>query len=306
MAQPDLITSARAAQNAKLAAISSGQYLSSLVTAASDSIRIYCARDFAQQSYADYYTIGVQQKQQPLLIRQYPVIEVTRVALVNQAMLVQNSNTSVYQRATVETTAAGIVLKTMASAVPASTTLAYASYPTLNAMAAAITTLGGGWNATVWTGSNGSYGLWPSADLKPLQGAASAFQGGAYLEIYEDVNTGGFGTLNGNDDWDGLCGSSGPAWRLDPETGEFYFRSMRGSLALRIDYIAGFLAVPQPVQEACVQLTQWLYQSSQALMTARSVKLGNTSVEFAIGGGWPASVKMLLAPYKDRSRDIYR
>ena len=76
---PDLITISRAAQNPTLASLNATNpaYLASLVTAASDSIRRECGREFILAAFTEYHSGGIYIRE-PLRLRQYPVAEITR------------------------------------------------------------------------------------------------------------------------------------------------------------------------------------------------------------------------------------
>src|SRR5271154_6239549 len=94
MSLPDLITTSRATQNATLAALNTANatYLASLITAASDAVRRACNRDFSQTTYSEYHSGGIYIRE-PLRLRQFPVLEITRVAANPQAaLLVQNTD----------------------------------------------------------------------------------------------------------------------------------------------------------------------------------------------------------------------
>ncbi len=303
-----LITPERAKQNAALSALftANNPYFSSILKAASDLVRRYCNRDFTPYSYSEYHTVGPQPRGVPILLRQYPVNEITRVAFANQCLQIQNSGQT-YQRATVETTATGMTIKTVASGVAATTVFPYTSYATISALTTAITALGNGWTVSTYSGWNGSYALYPPTDFKPLQGAVSALNAGAYIEIYDDVQPGSLGSggaagWNGSEDWS----YGGTAWRLDPDTGELFMRSRRGSLALRIDYNAGYPVMPGAVEEAVVAVAQGLYQNSQVNQAIKSVKLRNSSEEYRDTIGIPQMAMSLLAPFRDVSRSINR
>lgn len=303
-----LITIQRACQNSVLNALNASNpaYLVSLLAAASDSICRYTARDFTFQSYSEYRDVGVLQRGVPILLRQFPIGNVTRVALANSAIQVQNSSNTTNQRATVATSETACTLFTVASAMSTTTVLPYAQYPTLNALGNAITAVGNGWSINIQSGANGSYGPWPSADLKPLQGAVSAFLGGCWLELYEDVSiatgpfagTGQWEDGNGWGDWS-MCG---PGWRLQGETGEMYFKCRRGSLILRIDYTAGYQTVPESVQEACVQLIQWTYQNSTVNLALKSARIEQYGYTLGDSGKWPTSVLSALNSVKAYDR----
>jgi len=306
----DLIPPSRAAQSPALSALAGSNpgYLASLITAASDSIRKTCGRDFTLTTYSEYYSGGIYIRE-PLRLRQFPVVEITRVAASPRpALLVQNTDSVTNQRATIETTLTGLRLVRIASAIPTTIDLPFTTYPTIATMVAAIIAQTNGWSATI----RNDFTNWPSADLKPLQGAATTLNGGRDLEIYtEDLQpftawpysaTIGEGACD-----DGCQGTTG--WRLDDQTGELFGRFPRGQLNIRIDYQAGFPAVPQPVQEACVQLVQDLYQAALVNHSLKKAKLGPGSIELNAQAGTAAmspKVRMLLAGYMDYSKVIFR
>jgi hypothetical protein len=304
----DLITPARAAQNpalSQLAATSPG-YLAALISAASDSIRRTCGRDFILSSYTEYYSGGIY-IHEPLRLRQFPVTEITRVAASpTPALLVQNVDAITNQRATVETTPTGVRLVRVASAVATTNDLAYTSYPTITSMASAINALSNGWSATVRNG----FDYWPSADFKPLQGAATSLAGGRDLELYtEQIQPFVGWPFAGDGPWSDAAEQSGAGWRLDDETGELYGRFPRGQLNVRIDYAAGFASIPQSIQEACVQLVQDLYQAGLVNNTLKKATLGASSVELKDQSTTPqmsAKVSLLIQPYVDYAKRIGR
>lgn len=307
MSLPDLIPLDRAIQNATLANVNTANpgYLGSLISAASGLVRHWCHRDFSQTPYTEYHSGGIYVRE-PMRLRQYPVLEITRVATSPRpALLVQNVNGNANQRATVETTPTALRLVRIASAVASTVDLTWATSPTLTALAAAVNAQGAGWSASIVD----QFSLWPSADLKPLQGAVTALQGGTQLELYaEDVQP-FFAWPPGEspNDEAGYLASCG--WRLDDETGELFGRFPRGQLNLRIDYIAGFATIPQPVQEACVQLALDLYNAGLINTTLKKATLGGSSFEVAsqtTAATLSGKVQMLLAGYVDHSRAIAR
>ena len=304
----DLITPSRAAQNPSLAALaqSNPAYLDSLITAASDAIRRACGRDFSLGSYSEFQSGGIYIRQ-PLRLGQFPVVEITRIAAHPlPALLVQNVDTVTNQRATVETTSVAVRVTTVASAVVSTVDLAFATYPTIAALAAGLDTLGHGWSATVW----GNFGAWPSSDLRPLQGAATALLGGRSLEMYTEAIEPYAAWPGAGPDafWDDAY-AGGMGWRLDADTGEVFGRFPRGQLNLRVDYQAGFSVIPQAVQEACAQLAQDLYQAGLVNNTLKKATLGPSSVELktsAATATFSPKVRLLLAPYRDYAKTIFR
>lgn len=299
---PQLITSARAQQNASLAALATSNptQLTALIAAASDAIRQACCRDFNQQDYVEYHS-GAGYPNQLLQLRHFPVAEITRVATAPAGVLKITNGSTTNQRATVATTATGLVLVRVASAVKTTSTLLFVDFPTLTDMSNAIIALGNGWSAAV----QDNHGLWPSADLKPLQGAVTALAplGGAVLELYVEE----IGPLNC---WDGEGWGMGdmPAqagWRLDEETSQLFGFFPRGILNLRIDYTGGYASIPEPIQQACVFLAADMLAADQRDGALKSARLGPFQWEVAEGMRQlvkSPKVMSLIAPYIDYSQ----
>ena len=301
---PDLITPSRAAQNPALAqlAISGPAYLASLISAASDGVRRATGRDFALCSYTEYHSGGIFIRE-PLRLRQFPVVEITRVATSPRgALLVQNIDGITNQRATVETTSTGLRLVRVASAVATTLDLLYTDHPTITSMASAINAIRSGWSAMVRNG----FDLWPTGDLRVLQGAMSVLKDWRDLEIYTEA----IGQLAGLPFMpEGSEDGGAIGWRLDDETGELYGRLPRGWLNIRIDYRAGFATIPQAIQEACVQLAADLYQAGLVNNSLKKATLGPSSVELKDSSSsrqLSAKVRLLLGPYVDYARVIFR
>jgi hypothetical protein len=219
------------------------------------------------------------------------------------ALLVQNLDPGTNQRATLETTTSSLRLLRIASATPTTIDLSFAAYPTIAAVAGAVNALGGGWSAQAID----QFANWPSADLRPLQGAATALYGGRQLELYTEEIRPFLSWPVGDglvEEW-----SSQAGWRLDEETGELFGRFPRGRLNIRIDYTAGFATIPQAIQEACVQLVMDLYNAGLVNNTLKKATLGAGSFELkdqrtteVLSG----KVSMLLAPFVDYSRVVFR
>jgi len=283
-ASADLITSARAVYNPILATLngSSPAALAALISAASASIRGYCRRQFTAADYVEYhdgwgYRLG---EAQAILLAERPVTAVSRVASCPTEVLeVRNTDAAANARATVATTSTGLVLVRVASGVSSTNTLAYATYPTLSALAAAIGALGNGWEAEVL----GDYALFPSADLAALQGAADARNAAARLELYvEEVN----------------------GWRLNDQAGVLLGYFPEGQRNIRVDYAAGWAEVPEDVQAACVQHCVDLYLSEQRDSSLRREGIGGFS-QYEVSrliAGMSHKVRGMLGRYVDHSK----
>lgn len=301
----NLVSDSRAQQNAQLAALaaSNAAYYASLVAAASKAVQKACKRDFLLTSYVgDLYSGGIYTGD-PILLRQYPVQSLDRVATPRPVLQVQNTDSATNQRATVATSATGITLYRVASASPTTATLLFSDAPTLAALATAINGMGAGWSATV----QGSYGLYPSADLRQLQGAVTVLGTGRILEGWVDEIPewatcwpvdGGWGQIG----WDG----SGVGWRLDPPKGKLFGRFPRGQLNLRIDATCGFASIPDDIQEATVQYAVHLSQTGAIDQTVTSERIGDYSVAYrAQLPPIPPQTLRLLAPYTAHDRLIH-
>lgn len=297
----DLVSTDRATQNATLAALGTANpsNLAALITAASTAIERVCKRHFTVNSYVEVYT-GAGIPYMEIQLSNFPVIEITRVATSPQTVLqVQNTNTSGNQRATIATTSSGLRVTTVASAIKTITDLPFTSYPTITQMATAISALGNGWSVQV----TNPYGAYPSADFLPLQGAASAMQGGMVLELYtEDSSMWGASGI-----WTTPYGytGNGPGWRLKDSTGILEGVWPQGRQNIRIDYSAGFDPIPSDVQEACVQHVQDLYQAGLVNSSLASEKIGPYSYETRLAN-FPLSPKVygLISPYIDHAGTV--
>ena len=269
----NLASDTRAQENAILGAQSS-TVRASLLAASSRYIEQICKRIFGLTSYQVYLS-GGGQPYDLVRLDNFPVSQITRMASYPLPVLtVQNTATSTNQRATVDTMPTGINLTTVASGVSSTSTLLYATYPTLTTLAAAITALGSGWTAT----ASSSYTLYPSADLRPLQGAVTALQGsGAQLEAYtEDIYAWGGPWFDSGNGYGLVC--SGPGWRLDADSGQLVGWFPRGMLNIRVDYSAGYStspdSLPDDIQDACVKGAAFLYGAGRYDPVASSVQIG--------------------------------
>jgi hypothetical protein len=302
VAAKDLITLARAKQNIpSITDSSQDALLTALITAVSDAVEKWCRRYFLSRAFDELYD-GTGDRR--LLLRQYPVQQVTSVRYRPVTVLkVINSAAGTNQQARVAVTSTGLSLQVVASGVSTTTALAFATYPTLLALANAVTALGNGWSAQVVGDNSGDYGLWPSADLYvptsygdgvQSQGALTAR--GQYAEIkLHTYELAGY-------QWDAR------GWLLraipytDPELlhpEDLIFPV--GINNFRVQYTSGYTTVPEAVQEACAEWVSELYWLTQ--------RDPGVSVQAASGVSkldWlrpdemapPRRARALLAPYR--------
>lgn len=280
----DLITVARACNNAKLAAlnVSNPTYLTELITSSSYMIQGECARQFNLQSYSEYYD-ALNYPYDFLQLRQYPVGGansvgggIQRLATnPQQVFQIVNNNFSTIQFADVSTNVSGfntssVSISWLASGVSSSQTFNASSNVTLQDLANSVNAVGSGWTATVYTG----YATYATATLRPFQGNMSALGGGgAWLEIFLDTPTfGGNGTFFGYQQTGVL--TSGPQWRLDPVKGVCWGCFPGGQQGIRVDYAAGFNTIPQDLQQATMRLCVLQLERDRTNSTVQTGRVG--------------------------------
>ncbi len=296
-----LISQDRASQNATLATLadSNPAGLDALIKSASDKIRRVCRRNFNVADYIAYYD-GMNYPYDTLYIKNFPILQITRLATTpTVVMTVANNSTSV-QRATVAVNVDGILLASVASGVNhAPIQLNFATYVTVLAMANAITAQGNGWIATPVVG----YEQYASADFKIIAGAMTAkFGVGASIEIFtEDFNMSGAGSyINMGSPW---MFNSG--WRVDGEkgmiSGVFPPSRNQANQNIRVDYTGGFVEVPDAIQEAAILTILYLMRAEKINFSLKMAKLGRAAVELAVPlkYGLPQPVMSMLSEYID-------
>ena len=291
-----LVPTARWTANPVLAAANAANptYAAALVAAASDAVERYCHRRFAMASHREYLS-GPSWPGNELILPDTPVASLDRIC--TRAVPVLSVTNTTAQLARVGTTiapdgsTAAVLLTSTTAGV---TTTATVTGLTLTDLATAVNATAG-WAATVVP----AYELWPTAEMRPLQGAVPAIGRAARLDAWVE----GSAYADGFGCWD-VCGER---WRLDAEAGIIYGRFPRGESNVRIDYTAGYATVPAPVQEAVVRLAQiaWLSASRDPNLT--SEKLGPYGATYATtvpGAITDAQVRGWLAPFVSHSNLI--
>jgi hypothetical protein len=284
---PNLITRERAQQNVAQATLSAAEaaLLDRLVAAVSEAIRRYCNRDFVAQSYDELYDGSGTPE---LILNHAPVLAVERVATSPTAVLTAN------QRATVQVTGDGLTLTRVASGtVVADSSVTWQANPTLGAVATAIDALGNGWDATV----RSPYALWPSADLRSIQGALSCAQSrpaGLVLHLDElaaySIRADEGILVYGAAGW-------GPVFPWEESFGRPCWERGRG--LYRVVYTAGYEGVPEPVQEAAAEWAAALWWQAKRDPAAVQVQVPGAGAQLFSGKlELPGYLKVLLAPYR--------
>ena len=256
--------------------------LAIILDAASAMFERLTHRIFAQADYSERYDGG---DNQHLLLRQYPIISINRVAVCrSEAIRIWNSDRDTNQRAAVSVTSTGLTLKRMASGVASSSSLAFATYVTIASLADAINLLGNGWAAQV----QGDFGKYPTAWLYYQQGAMNARDGGGAsllmfdeeISEYEIDAAAGILSLVNGEGW--TCGAN----------------------SVLVDSTAGYATIPDDIQEAVASMTATLWSQGSRDPELRREKLGDYEWERFEGANaskmFSASAMAVISSYTDR------
>lgn len=227
--------------------------LMDIIAASSDLIEKYCNRTFAVQSYDEVYD-GNGSREMNLLLNQFPVVSVSRIALFLQNVLMIQSTDTARSMATVRLDATNLYLQWETNGVAGSATLVLASYPTLNDLAAGISAVSG-WSSSALGSVLGAY---PTSFLRPPQGGFDVrWSGCCYLKMH---------TFNLSQ------------FEQNPAIGELVLPTpFPGYQTVRVIYSAGFATIPEAIQQACAELAAMVYQGRSQNPNLTSESLGGYS-----------------------------
>lgn len=256
--------------------------LEALLAACSDAARQWCGRDFALREYDELHD-GTHAEQ--LLLRQYPVQAVGSVR--GHPRVVLEITNAAAEQARAAVTRAGLELVRVTSGARAvDTSVTWAANVTLSAVAAAVTALGNGWQGRAASG----HAAFPSADL--------------FVPPPDDADRSA-GALG--------CAGAWAGFRLHSQELADYLWSPRGWLergcgweggpqAWRVQYTAGYQAVPEAVQLACCLWAADLFGAAQ-----RGPALASQSLAGQLSQAYlppdatpPRRVLALLSPFRSR------
>jgi hypothetical protein len=304
----NLISLERARLNLPNAGSTDERTIDALVGACSDAIVKYCRRDFLVRGYDELYSGDGDRR---LMLRQYPLLSVESVRYRPVTVLkVINNDQSTNQQARVTVTKDGLQLVRVASGARfLDTSVTWASYPTLQQVALAVTALGNGWNAQIvgdagGPGLLGDYGLWPSSDLYVPQsyGTGLSSQGaltcrGQFAELkLHTYELAGY-------QWD----PRGWLLRAIPYTDPELLHPEDlvwpvGINNFRIQYTAGYPTIPEAVQEACAEWVAELFALTQRDPGLLIQEVAGVTLRWpeprTDSGEPPLRVRALLAPYR--------
>jgi hypothetical protein len=283
----DLVDISRVKEFLGISGSADDDKLNTLIDAVSRGIEKWCDRIFHSASYTHYFDGRSDFHRGYLPLRQYPVTEITRCATRPEIVLiVKNTATTTNQRAVVSLSSTALKLSRTASGTTTTNSLALATYTTIAALSDAIDAVGSGWDGQVSGSATADYGLWPSADLKYIQGAVNARSetGGARLYLYtQELNE-----YTINDESGLLCG---------------FFP--RGHQNIEVKYTAGYSTIPDDLQQGATLAVAALFHQSKLDPNLKSEKIGDYAYVMKDGGMSTdldspiySEARFFLTPYK--------
>ena len=255
----------------------SDRILEAMIDRATGFMERYCNRKLYTRSYTRevYYGSGFQK----LVLDQYPVTTVSRVSS-GRANAFYVTNTTATNHATIEITSSA--LKYSADGA-AATSLAFATYTTINLLIAALNAISG-WSATVMASS---YGTRKSSDLLIRPGMYCLSPTQAYCEIPNDEMT-DYQLLSPSEDRN--CGIlySPSGWTRGTE----YF----------VDYTAGYTTVPLALEEAVLLLVAYRYNQKDQDQSIKQESMGDYSYTLRdMANAIPSDIGSLIDLYRKRT-----
>ncbi len=266
MALPDLITAGYASAGLAAAQLSAAQiaFQPYAISAASNEIRRWCMdRDFTQGTYTEIYPVALDGY---IRLNQIPVNQILRVqcqpqtacSIVNTDPSVQYAQALFAYTGDVATgqTVTGLMLNWTSNGTPSTTTILFTTGMTINALAVLVNAVGSGWSAS----PDSILGAWPVTQIFTGwigEGATTQSSPGTceLLVFSQDLVNARFHPDDGQKTglvWVGQrYPGLGPSWGLDWSWWDN--ASSGGTGVVQVTYNAGFAAIPDIVQLACVE-----------------------------------------------------
>lgn len=229
-----------------------------ILSAVDNLIKKRLGRDIESTSLDEYYSGN---GYTTMRLRQYPIISVQAIRWNYYPLLNIRYTDTTAHVATINVTASGLVLTSTKNASTTTTTLAFATYTTISALADAINAVSN-WSAVY--GSN--YGGWATSDLKP-QGVYDALRSVARIQSH--VHYLGDFTIR-------------------EECGEIYLPQgfARGINNYRIQATCGYASVPEAIVQLAAELFASVYNGRGMNTNLQSESLGSYSYTLAAEKAW--------------------
>ena len=229
--------------------------LEELINRASDFINRFCWRTLKSTSYSRHIYYGMGER--TLMLEQFPVTRVARVSVGRtNAFSIRNTSTDA-NFATVEVTSTKIRLIVNGGTNADDSELTLADYATIDLLITAIEALGKGWACTAMATEETARKPATELLIRPAMGVTAVTQ--AYCEIVDDELT----------DYKLLKPSESRNEGVIERSGIFipnreYF----------IDYTAGYLTIPYTLEQSCLFLIKYKYDSAKRDAAMKSEKFG--------------------------------
>lgn len=256
----NLVTTIEAAANVDgFSALDAGVQ-SSLVSGASTAIQNACDRVLASTSLVEFHEPG---RTRTIHLKQFPVSDVSRVAAGAQPVVTIQCTDTACSRASFRLTGTGdppwvspttLILSSTKNGVTTTTSLTLASYATIGLLATAINAVSG-WTTVIAP----TFSTWAVADLTLDIGSRDALLGpGSLWAFVRDVADFDVQPMTGR-----LTLSGGWPLSLTSGFGTDVFRfpdqtwgSDKRFGQVRVNYIAGYLVVPEDLKRATYTIIQ--------------------------------------------------
>lgn len=252
-----------------------------LINAASNTIELFCRRQFLSRTYREYPRPTDEGE---LILKQRPILAIQRITTSTaNGLEVQYANpTASTASVGVDEAVSTLTLRRVVSGIETLTTidLTLAANDTLVELAAVISGYAG-WSAKV---SDVSYNAYPSRDLWPVTGLA-CLETSVILEVVTE-NAQDFST------------------QYDEGIVRGIFPFGWGWGKCRVDYLAGQAAIPHALWQVCIELVKAIYDFGQQGGGAlNSERLGpyawTADAGLLSAGPLSPSLKARLEPFRE-------
>jgi len=273
---------------------------------ASQLIRRVAYRRFTRADYTEYHTPALDGG---IRLNEFPVNRIIRASRRLDTAITITADASVYQTAYCDFVTAdgayndpenlsytGINLIGTSNGVQSTTTILFATTPTLADLATAVNAVSG------WKASPGGYGAWATSELYCDGTSQGALDDGVQLPVFsEDVSdsrldrrTGMYYVGSGR-----FVDDFGPRW--GPSWTAFADYGFPGvDDVVRVKYDAGFTDIPDAIQDATVLMSRLVTDRLLLDMTLKKESIGDYSYELndrLMGLTVPDSIRGMIAPY---------
>jgi len=241
---------AKGSSNEQTLKIKDNYLIERLIDRASDLIERYCGRKLKSRSYTKEVYDGTGTER--LILREYPVTQVSRVA-IGRADAFSVKNTTATTSAFVEVTDTKVILTADGSA----TELTISNYSTINDLITAIK------NESGWTCSlvDSNFGSYQASEILVRPAMYCLDPDVAYIEIPDDYITDYF-LKGGADEF------------YNPGILHYYGGFNAGHQNVFVWYTAGYTTIPYALEQACLELVKYKYDQSKRDSGVKSEKIG--------------------------------